>query len=41
MLIAISAIVPRIFVVIPMVIAIIVAFAWARHAADSKADQSQ
>jgi hypothetical protein len=41
MLIAITAIVPSIFVVIPMVIAIVVAFAWPNHAAHNKADQSQ
>ena len=41
MLIAISAIVPSIFVVIPMVIAIVVAFAWPNHAAHNKANQSQ
>jgi hypothetical protein len=38
MLIAIAAVVPRIFVVIPMVITVIVAFAWPSHAADNKAD---
>jgi hypothetical protein len=38
MLIVLSAIVPRIFMVIPMVIAIIVAFAWPNHAAGNKAD---
>jgi hypothetical protein len=38
MLIAFRAIVPRIFVIVPMVIAIIVAFAWPTHAADNKAD---
>jgi hypothetical protein len=41
MLIAISAIVPTIFVVIPMVIAIVVAFAWPNHAADHKGNQSE
>jgi hypothetical protein len=41
MLIAISAIVPSIFVVIPMVIAIIVAFAWPNHATRNEANKSQ
>jgi|HubBroStandDraft_1064217.scaffolds.fasta_scaffold64486_5 hypothetical protein len=41
MLIAISAIVPSIFMVIPMVTAVIVAFAWPYDAADDKAYQSQ
>jgi hypothetical protein len=41
MLIAISAIVPSILVVIPMVIAVVVALAWPRHAAEDKADQPQ
>ena len=41
MLIAISAIVPSVFMVIPMVTAIIVAFAWPEHAADDKANQPQ
>ena len=41
MLIAITAIVPSVFMVIPMVTAIIVAFAWPNDAADDKAEQSQ
>jgi hypothetical protein len=41
MLIAISAIVPSIFVVIPMVIAIVVAFARPNHTAHNKANQSE
>ena len=41
MLIAISAIVPSIFVVIPMVIAIVGAFARPNHAAHNEANQSQ
>jgi len=41
MLITIRAIVPSIFVVIPMVIAIVVAFVWPGHAAHNKANQSQ
>jgi hypothetical protein len=41
MLIAISAIVPSIFMVIPMVTAVIVTFAWPQDAADDKAYQSQ
>jgi hypothetical protein len=41
MLIAISAIVPSIFMVIPMVTAIVVAFAWPNDAADYKAYQAQ
>jgi hypothetical protein len=39
MLIAVDAIVPAIFVVIPMVIAIVVSFPWTRYAARNKADQ--
>jgi len=39
MLIAVPAIVPRIFVVIPMVIAIIGPFPWPRYAARNEADQ--
>jgi hypothetical protein len=34
MLVAFAAIVPCIFVVIPMVIVIVIAFAWPNHAAD-------
>jgi hypothetical protein len=41
MLIALSAIVPSIFVVVPMMIAIVVAFAWANHAAHNQANQPQ
>jgi hypothetical protein len=41
MLIAISAIVPCIFVIVPMVITVIVAFAWANQAAHNKAYQPQ
>ena len=41
MLIAISASVPSIFVVIPMVTAIVVAFAWPNYAAHNKANQTQ
>ena len=41
MLIAITAIVPSIFVVIPMVVAVVVAFAWPNNAAHNKANQSQ
>jgi len=41
MLVAISAVVPSIFMIIPMVTAIIVAFAWSNDAADDKAQQSQ
>ena len=41
MLIAISAIVPSIFMVVPMVIAIVVAFAWPDHAAYNQANQPQ
>ena len=39
MLIAFRAIVPAIFVVIPVVIAIVVPFPWPRYAARNKADQ--
>jgi hypothetical protein len=41
MLIAIGAIMPPTFVIIPMVIAIVVTFAWPNDAAHHKADQSQ
>jgi hypothetical protein len=41
MLVAITAIVPAIGVVITMVIAIVVAFAWPKQAASDKADQAQ
>jgi hypothetical protein len=41
MLIAVNAIVPCIFVIVPMVIAIIVTFAWANNAAQNEADQAQ
>jgi hypothetical protein len=41
MLIAISAIVPSIFVVVPMVFAIVGAFARPNHAAHNEANQSQ
>jgi hypothetical protein len=41
MLIAINAIVPCIFVIVPMVIAVIVAFARANHAAQNKAQKPQ
>jgi hypothetical protein len=39
MLIVVGAVVPAIFVVIPMVIAIIVAFAWPGYAASDEPDQ--
>ena len=41
MLIAITAIVPCLFVVIAMVIAVIVAFAWSNYAAGNKSAQRQ
>jgi hypothetical protein len=41
MLIAINAIVPCIFVIVSMVIAVIVAFAWANHAPQNYAYQPQ
>ena len=41
MLIAISAIVPSVCLEIPMVITIVVAFAWPNHAAHHKADKPQ
>jgi hypothetical protein len=41
MIIAFTAIVPSIFVIVPMVIAIVVAFAWANNAAQNEADQPQ
>jgi hypothetical protein len=40
-LIALRAIMPSVFVVVPVVIAIIVAFAWPNKAAHDKAEQSQ
>ena len=41
MLVAINAIVPCIFVIVPMVIAIIEAFAWPDDAAQNEAHQPQ
>jgi len=41
MLIALRAIMPSVFVVIPVLIAIIVAFAWPNKAAHDKAEQSK
>jgi hypothetical protein len=41
MIIAFAAIVPSIFVIVPMVIAIVVAFARANDAAQNEADQPQ
>jgi hypothetical protein len=41
MLVTITAFMPRIFVIVPMVIAVIVAFAWSDDAARNKAQQSK